>query len=79
MKRRVSRKKKEGIVPFFSVSMRLHLQFCIQVWVPLCEKNVELLEWVQRGSTNMVKGLEHFSYKDRLRELSLFSLEKRML
>lgn len=50
-------------------------KFCVQVWAPQSKRDMDVLERDQPRVTKVMKGPEHLSSRERLRQLGLFSLE----
>lgn len=70
----------EVILLIFSTLVMPYVVLCpvlgSQVKKKKRKKDSNLLERIQHRAKNMIKGLKHLPYEERLRDLRLFSLEK---
>ncbi|GAB0202752.1 mitochondrial enolase superfamily member 1 [Grus japonensis] len=48
IKRSMTSRSREGILPLYSALVRPHLEYCIQLWGPQDRRDMELLERVQK-------------------------------
>ncbi|KAJ7402319.1 hypothetical protein BTVI_87528 [Pitangus sulphuratus] len=79
IRKSITSRSREGILPLYSALVTPQPECCVQFWAPQHERDMELLEWAQWRATKMMRDLKHLSFKERLRKLALFSLEKRQL
>jgi len=68
---------KEVILPFYAALVRPQLKYCVHSWALQYKREKELMERDQAMKT--IKGLQHLSCEERLRQMGLFSPEKRRL
>ena len=63
----------------YKTYVRPILEYCSSVWNPFLQKDIDLLESVQRCFTRRLPSLKFYSYTDRLKILKIDSLELRRL
>ena len=77
IKRSFTNINKDIFLLTYKTFIRPGLEYCQSVWSPHLQKDIDLLERVQRRATKMVTGLKDIPYEERLKKLDLFSLEHR--
>ncbi|KAJ2953439.1 hypothetical protein O0L34_g1033 [Tuta absoluta] len=68
---------KDLFLKIYKGYVRPLLEYGFQIWSPYFQKNIILLDKVQRKATKMVACLRNTEYDERLRQLGLTTLEKR--
>ena len=59
--------------------IRPHVEYAVNVWCPYLDRDIEVLEKVQRHATKLLPGIRTWDYTDRLRYLGLQTLRARRL
>jgi hypothetical protein len=72
-------RSREIILQLYKSLVRPHLEYCIQVWRPHLQKDIKLLEGVQRRATKLIENFHSLSYEQRLARLNLTTLETRRI
>lgn len=67
----------EMFLNLYNSLIRPLLEYCVQAWSPHLERDITLLENVQRRATKIVKDLRNEEYPERLKKLKLTKLEDR--
>ena len=77
IKRTFSFLDKDIFVKLYKTFVRPIIEYGQTVWAPYHEKDINILEDVQRRATKLVPGMEELDYEERLKQLKLYSLEDR--
>ena len=77
MRRKISLKTPEVLLPLYRSLVRPRAEYCVLAWSPHYNKDKVMLEKIQHRFTRMVHGLKQKDYATRLDILNLRTLEER--
>ena len=72
-------RSKDTLVPLFKTFVRPRLEFSVAAWSPWMQKDVDVLEKVQKRMARMVSDVRGASYEERMEEMKLTTLMERRL
>ena len=75
--RTFSTREKEPMMKLFNTYIRSRLEYCCVVWAPVQQGYINELEAIQKTFTSKITGMEKLDYHERLKNLNLYSLERR--
>jgi len=64
-------------MPLYKSLVRPRLEYCVPIWSPHYQKDIELVEGVQRRATKLIEDVRHLHYEERINKLNLMTLEKK--
>ena len=67
----------EPMMMLFKSLILPHIEYCCIIWNPYLQKEINMLEQIQRSYTSKLEGLNNLNYYQRLKELKIYSLERR--
>ena len=79
IRRTYADKSKENMLPLYKSLVRTHLDYGVQAWRPYHQRDIDILEGVQRRFLKMIEGYGDLTYDERLLKCGKMSLEMRRL
>ena len=65
------------MIKMFNSYLKSKLEYCCIIWSPNEQQYINKIEDIQRIFTRKIDGMEGLDYHSRLRELKMYSLERR--
>ena len=67
----------ELMIKLFNTYIRSRLEYCCSVWSPNAKGDINKIERIQKNFSSKIDGMEGLDYHQRLKELRMYSLERR--